>query len=440
LKGEAVVGQNENGTAALPQPTSLLARTPDVERRPRLWRPEDDPEGTGYLHRVDEARPVAGRLAAKYLLIDVPNWNRAEAEADQMGTYLRLGSVPDPSLAASPAAPRSTGEDLAAYATTFLDDDRKRDGCPNFVPVAERKAETARLHTKGGWRDHSDGNRITTTRGDKVEVVRGNYQLVVLGRQDDASGETGWDVSGGHVEGLGGKSSIEWRKTFDGTWKTFEASEKGDTDVTQHGNNVIRNYGEIQDSTTGSEDETRPSWDAHGKPIRVPAPNPVITDRTWARRIASYTGSSAKRVPSVTNESYAESMRSVTDVHSMRDETRVRDTMSSTTIAGSLSNVTIAGQMSNINLVANTTNLNVGVMENVNVGAMLDVTLAAAAHICAEASLNVNLGGRWEYNLVTTHELAASKEDVVGAVKRTSATETITTGAFTVTAPLIKLG
>src|SRR6185437_14379995 len=140
-------------------------------------------------------------------------------EADQMGTYLRLGSVPDPSLAASPAAPRSTGEDLAAYATTFLDDDRKRDGCPNFVPVAERKAETARLHTKGGWRDHSDGNRITTTRGDKVEVVRGNYQLVVLGRQDDASGETGWDVSGGHVEGLGGKSSIEWRKTFDGTWK-----------------------------------------------------------------------------------------------------------------------------------------------------------------------------------------------------------------------------
>ncbi len=411
-----------------------------VERRRRRWRPEDDPEGTGYMHRVDEPAPAAGRLAAKYALIEVPNWNRATAEADQMGTYLRLGSVPDPSIAGAADAPPATGEDLAAYATTFLDDDRKRDGCPNFVSVADRKAETARLHTKGGWRDHSDGNRVTTTRGDKVEVIRGNYQLVVLGRQDDASGEAGWDVSGGHIEGVGGKSSIEWRQTFGGTWKTFEASEKGDTDVTQHGNNVVRNYGEIQDTTTGSEDETRPSWDADGNPVRVSAPNPVITDRTWARRIASYTGSSGRRVPHVVNESYAEAMSSVTNVHSMTDETHVRDTMSSTTIAGALSNVTIAGQMSNVNLAANTTNLNLGVMENVNVGAMLDVTIAAMLQICASASLSINLGPRAEYNLSQRHELTADREDVAGQLKRTSTSELIKTGNLTVEATLIKLG
>ncbi|APR85977.1 Putative cell-wall-anchored protein SasA (LPXTG motif) [Minicystis rosea] len=273
------------------------APTRTDRHRRRVWRPSDDPECTSFAHREEDEKVVAGRLAAKYLLLDVPNWNRAEDEADQMGSYLRLGSVPDPSIAGAHDAPRATGEDLAAYATTFLDDDRVRDGCPGFVPVEERKAETARLHTKGGWRDHSDGNRVTTTRGDKVEVIRGNYQLVVLGRQDEAGGATGWDVSGGHIEGVGGKSSIEWKQSEDGSWKTHEASERGDTHVIQHGKSVNRNYGESQDNTTGSEDEMRPSWDPEGKPVFVFAPNPTITDRTWARQIDSYTGSSACRVP-----------------------------------------------------------------------------------------------------------------------------------------------
>jgi len=38
------------------------------------------------------------------------------------------------------------------------------------------------------WRDHTDGNRITTTGGDKVEVIGGNYFLVVRGRQEHESG------------------------------------------------------------------------------------------------------------------------------------------------------------------------------------------------------------------------------------------------------------
>jgi hypothetical protein len=46
-----------------------------------------------------------------------------------------------------------------------------------------RQAETLKLLTKGGWWDHSDGNRVTTTSGDKIEVIQGNYKLVVLGRQ-----------------------------------------------------------------------------------------------------------------------------------------------------------------------------------------------------------------------------------------------------------------
>src|SRR6185437_8071346 len=60
--------------------------------------------------------PTAARMPGKYLVLEVPNFNSAADPAAQMGSYLRLGSVPDPSIAGQPDAPPSTGEDLASYA------------------------------------------------------------------------------------------------------------------------------------------------------------------------------------------------------------------------------------------------------------------------------------------------------------------------------------
>ena len=73
--------------------------------------------------------------------------------------------------------------------------------CPGYLTKAIRKEESKKLHTKGGWREHTEGNRITTTRGDKVEVVYGNYRLMSLGHQKQ---NAGWDLSGGHVSQSGG--------------------------------------------------------------------------------------------------------------------------------------------------------------------------------------------------------------------------------------------
>ena len=92
----------------------------------------------------------------------------------------------------------------ASYFPGFADDTRQRgtpaqsaatgatNTCPPTTQVSNspmgnmptsRQAETLKLLTKGGWWDHSDGNRVTTTSGDKIEVIQGNYKLVVLGRQ-----------------------------------------------------------------------------------------------------------------------------------------------------------------------------------------------------------------------------------------------------------------
>jgi len=68
------------------------------------------------------------------------------------------------------------------------------------LTLEQRHRESSRLYSRGGWRDHSDGNRVTTTYGDKVEVIRGNYKLVVMGRQDNVDECIGWEGSGSHVQ------------------------------------------------------------------------------------------------------------------------------------------------------------------------------------------------------------------------------------------------
>jgi len=94
---------------------------------------------------------------------------------------------------------------------------------------------TKELRTRGGWRDHTDGNRISTTRGDKVEVVRGNFSRIVFGRVTGPKVNEGlYESSGGHNYNRsstpGYITSITWvEDELNGTWKVVEETERGDT-------------------------------------------------------------------------------------------------------------------------------------------------------------------------------------------------------------------
>jgi len=182
-----------------------------------------------------------------YLLFEVEDFDGVDKHS-----YLRLGGV-DPSiidkyeaLAAGTAQTwdDATGEDLASLITSFVDDARDRGTTSERFGLwtkSARRAETAKLHTRGGWRDHTDGNRITTTRGDKIEVIRGNYKMRVLGRSQ-WSGSAG---SGLHYESSGGITyaydevpgqiiDVRW-DTDDGTWHVFEETIKGHSVDRYHG-------------------------------------------------------------------------------------------------------------------------------------------------------------------------------------------------------------
>ena len=122
------------------------------------------------------------------------------------------GKVPDPvfrTMVESKWGPLDEDTDVHA---PFIDDnrDRGKDGAEptmsfgsGFTP-SERRGISQKVLDDVGWRDHCDGNRITTTAGDKIEIVQGNYKLIVMGRQHDPGAAMGWEASGSHVQDFAG--------------------------------------------------------------------------------------------------------------------------------------------------------------------------------------------------------------------------------------------
>lgn len=303
----------------------------------------------------------AGSGDGSYALVKVPShgtdtfyFKNNDSNTVTMTSFLRIGAVPsdDPTT--------EHGWDLAKLVVGFVDDTRTRDvdtaaastlistvvegtgggsiagdlqdrmksfyasGVGNgsvTTDQTKRIQESKKLHYRGGWRDHSDGNRITTTLGDKVEVIRGNYKMVVLGRQptvndpvDSLSNSvTTWDASGGHISDWrftpGAFTEISWVKHTDTfgfeTWKVTEETVKGDVDETYHGIVTEQYLGPSVTTTTGwsggggTDDLTRAANDATNTSIpklyranpSLNRENPTITERTWAKNIYDYEGS-----------------------------------------------------------------------------------------------------------------------------------------------------
>jgi len=284
-----------------------------------------------------------------------------------MTSFLRIGAVPsdDPTT--------EYGWDLAKLVVAFMDDTRTRDvdtdtasasitglladttssqsidsdiqsrmsafyGSGNATAdQTKRIFESKKLHYRGGWRDHSDGNRITTTQGDKVEIIRGNYKMVVLGRQPTitdpvdslTNSVTTWDASGGHIHDWrftpGAVTEISWVQTDYGTWKVFEETVKGDVEETYHGAvtetylgpSVTTQVGWDGGCVTDNNTVARSASDATDTSIpkiyrenpTLNRENPTITEQVWAKKILDYDGSSSCPVPYIEEITYADEIK-----------------------------------------------------------------------------------------------------------------------------------
>ncbi|MFO0550170.1 MAG: hypothetical protein U0271_17380 [Polyangiaceae bacterium] len=225
-----------------------------------------------------------------------------------------------------------------------------------------RQSETLRLAEKGGHWDHTDGNRITTTGGDKLEVIGGNYKMIVLGRQAMPTTDAGLsdlvqnalvtDVSGGHFQEQY-PSPTPCIKTTElavdqstGEWTLYQDNGVGNLITKLKGRTVDLFQGKRREVYVGTKDGTAASasldpvlisktWakktyattGTEAKPIGAgttptgfptAAPNAATVSKgdvcsvTWAQRILSYTGSSGHEVPYIYSEHYSKKVKSVT--------------------------------------------------------------------------------------------------------------------------------
>jgi hypothetical protein len=216
----------------------------------------------------------------------------------------------------------------ANYLLGFADDTRYRGADPDdtFIDwvgvsstVANRQAETNRLLFKGGWWDHADGNRVTTTCGDKIEVIQGNYKMVVLGRQDPSTTDLGElaantliaDYSGGQIVAQDAGptpnvQSIEYVQEGD-CWTMYQ-------DNVTNGNVTTRMRGQQASYFKGSSLSTeigKNPGDSQSFHDVHEDEDPVIISKTWAKRMETYIGANDKPVPVLYTWTHALSINNI---------------------------------------------------------------------------------------------------------------------------------
>ncbi len=322
----------------------------------------------------------------KYFEIFVPNYDTSNAR----DSYLRLGiaAASDPTL---------KGQELWGKFTEWLDQTehghtRDRAGHDLRTPRLGEADTADGIHEKLGWRDHTDGNRISTTYGDKVEIIGGNYQLLVLGRQDDVGDGVVWDASGGHlVSGdiaPGMVTKIEYKSTkFGGTWKVTEETSKGHVHEIFHGefreefkgSRTTSSIGAIPSALSDTFTAAGTGDDTRG--------DPVVVDGTFASTINEYVGHSSARVATITSETYATTINETVNASgTITSDTKAgtltetvdvgRGTLTSNTYAGTITET--VGKASEHTLV-NATHF--GWSNEYNFGGGMEITLGGKVEI-----------------------------------------------------------
>lgn len=436
------------------------------------------------------AQETATDTAGKYFCIDVPDYeNTTDSVGSDKQSYLRVGaatttwaSEPGADLAAlayltGPAgrvsatdggytlaegdnavsALSSVYEDVTAgdLGDPFIDDQRDR-GTGNERPggapghgqaTSDRRAASAKLHSNVGWRDHTDGNRISTTRGDKVEVVYGNYKLIVMGRQADPACAHGWEANGDHIQDFadgtmpGASVTAEWvvdttygsdADKSKGTWLLVNSTERVYQYDRNAGNFRTQNWGDLIENYTGSENpeafgttddagtQGHPTYRDEGlgkrdvlapstSSIDLPRGNPTIIDRTWATKIDSHTGSKKKPVPDIIEKKWADNILERTWAKSIDTNQGTADewvgSLNEGVWAETIQSYRVAGFILDM--------ATAGLVIDLFAAPRIVVELAASLQITGAIKVEWSLGWSWDFKNLH-NEATAAKNEILG--------------------------
>lgn len=313
-------------------------------------------------------------------------------------------AVPD-----HPVSTETTGNTFVHLGTWPEGDDAPPPGFPQGLALL-RTAGKAGRSKKGGHWGHSDGNRVTTTVGNVVDVIQGAY----IAYRSSASSPPGPSLSC--------------------TWASSTYTQVGSEDM-PIGNGV----GSPSDPSFSTASDDNVPYESTDLPAPSGSnPDPYATDTTytdskassgdvvsstWAQRVLTYTGSAKTPVPYVFSLTYAGSVLSNT-VAKVIASTQEAVAVASNTIA-----VTIVSTQEAVALGNNTTALFVGnSTEGLTVGNSTAAVLIGNCQVAAALIANVNTAP-----MTTTVNTGASVTTNTGAVTTTTTGVTLTTNIGDVT-------
>ncbi len=358
-------------------------------------------------------------IGTKFYQVSVPDFSM---DGGGGNSFLRLGSAPAPT--------DTTPGFQASYALAQTEVKLLSANDASFDPA--NLSDDKALLTQGGVWDHTDGNRIVTTLGDKIEIIKGNYSLVVSG-SDNVPVNT--------------SVSAPYTSTLTGS----------------------------QAAPIGTGASLGPATPPGSMPMTADLTPGDVFVGTWANRVLTYVGSAPTPVPVVYTETYAGTVTNNTyttgPVNVLTQATGASVTTTTTTSGGGVNlntNVTggtfttanaivggtmmtnneadaitttnTAAALTTVNTAANNFTFTFGAVETINIGpaiAAINVGLAVAAvNVGAIATINigpqlvVNVPSRLQFSL-DEQGFHVTKTDSTAAEDRLKGIETNISNAKT---------
>jgi hypothetical protein len=306
-------------------------------------------------------------------------------------------------------------------------------GDPAPLPASYEKAKAlagvgaSRLTTSGHW-SHTDGNRITTTVGNVVDIIQGSY----LAFRSAAASPPG--------------------PTLNASWASWSYVQVGSSDY------PVGDGAAAGDPTGTQPDPFEVTYATSQGVTDTTAVDPAVKTgdvivATWAGRVMTYVGSSSKPVTYAFTQTYAGKAALSTyttvdnatlvkatggDVTTTVDVSGGGDVKTTVDVSGgggvktitnvsggkvlttvesdAITTLNTAPAITTVNTAVNILNQNLGIVENTNEGAVFNVTLGFAS--------NIVLGGQFNFSFPDKFDLSPETTEVHGIKNRISIAET----------------
>lgn len=377
-------------------------------------------------------------------LVTTTRGDRLEVVGGNFETHVRGASAPAAYDAKSNAATKKTFRDSAEayerlglhagspHLPSFLDADSAKKSEIERIITAITTSAPAGAVNQFGWEDHTSGHRLSTTGGDKLEIVQGKSYVHVLGADDfDVSeGQKAIARSGSNPKATGydrTQNDAKRPMIVERTWARRQISEtwlgvdreSPDSKLPMDENIQLTSFPDVVDG------ESR--------------------EYTYGKKLSSWTGDEDNWVDDVVEHTYARRINSFTSVEGSNEVMMAKGACAETTLVPFMTSTQVSVLLNEV-YVGGHTSVEIGAGAELKIGAYFEMFVGKKDELEFEAT-TVTVGTKTSLTLVKktevlTDELKTSLSTLETRLKNTKleVTSEQISGTTAITSAVLKLG